>query len=224
MSGWEIVSAWLVALGTIVLAAVGVFQETIRGRFYRPVFRVSMRTAPPDCVAVPFNQLDGTFVADSIYLKLWIENTGNATAKNAEVYASELRKQRQDGTWERVDAFPPMNLKWAHIGKMYFPTIAPEMGKHCDVGHITDPVRRHLLKEDAPRLGLSNQQTSLAFDVIAPPNNKGHIIGPGEYQLDVLVAAANVRPLRRVIRITLRGTWYTDETKMLRDGVGATVS
>jgi len=28
-----------------------------------------------------------------------------------------------------------MNLKWANLGRIYSPIIAPNMGKHCDVGH-----------------------------------------------------------------------------------------
>lgn len=224
MSPWGTVADWLVAVGTLVLAAVAVFQETIRGWFYHPAFHVSIKTEPPDCVAVPFTAPDGTFVADSVYLRLWVENTGSATAKNAEVYAKELRRQRADGTWERVGAFPPMNLKWANVGTIYFPSIAPEMGKHCDVGHIADPARRHLLHEDAPRLALTDQQASLAFDLMAAPNHRGHIIGPGEYRLAILVAAENVRPIKRTIAISLRGGWDADETRMLRDGVGVTVA
>lgn len=98
------------------------------------------------------------------------------------------------------------------------------MGKHCNVGHIVDPARRHLLPyEDSPRLDLADQVTSLAFDVTVAPNHKGHIIGPGEYQLDILVAAENARPIKRTVSISLRGTWYADETRMLHDGVGVTV-
>ncbi len=223
MNSWGAVANWLVAAGTIILAAVAIFQETIRGCFYRPAFQVSIKTEPPDCVAVPFTQPDGTFVADSVYLRLWVENIGNATAKNAEVYAQELHRKRADGMWERVAAFPPMNLKWSNAGTIYFPSIAPEMGKHCDVGHIVDPVRRHLLHEDAPRLALASQQASLAFDLMAAPNHRGHIIGPGEYRLDILVAAENVRPIKRTISISLRGTWDADEGRMLRDGVGVNV-
>ncbi len=224
MNPWGPVADWLVGVGTLVLAAVAVFQETIRGWFYRPRFQVSLRTEPPDCVSVPCTTPEGTFVADSVYLRLWVENVGNATARNAEVYARELRRQRADRTWERVGAFPQMNLKWANVGAIYFPRIAPGMGKHCDVGHIVDPAVRELVREDAPRLGLTSQQTSLAFDLMAAPNNREHIIGPGEYQLDVLVAAENARPIRRTIAISLPGTWYTDKTQMLRDGVGVTVT
>ncbi|MGO8811963.1 MAG: hypothetical protein ACLQJF_21095 [Candidatus Sulfotelmatobacter sp.] len=221
---WGTVADLLVAAGTLVLAAVAVFQETIRGWFYRPKFKTSVKTEPPDCVAVPFTRLDGTFVANSVYLRLWVENDGNATARNAEVYAKELRRQRADGTWERVGTFPPMNLRWANLlGKIYFPSIAPDMGKHCDVGHIVDPACRHLLQEDAPGLALTNQQTSLAFDLMVAPNHRGHIIGPGDYQLDILVAAENVCPIKRTLEIHLRGIWDADETRMLRDGVGVTV-
>lgn len=224
MSPWGTVADWLVVVGTLVLATVAVFQETIRGWFYHPGFKVSTMTEPPDCVAVPFTAPDGTFIADSLYLRLWVENVGNATAKNAEVYAKELRRQRADGTWERVGAFPPMNLRWANLsGGIYFPSIAPGMGKHCDVGHIADPARRHLLREDAPGLALTARQTSLAFDLMVAPNHRGHIIGPGEYQLDILVAAENARPVKRTIVISLRGTWDADEARMLRDGVGVKV-
>jgi hypothetical protein len=217
------VADWVVALGTLVLAAVAVFQQTIRGWFYQPCLRVSVKTEPPDCLWVPFTTPDGTFVADSIYLRLWVENAGNIMARNVEVYAKELRQKRTEGTWERVGAFPPMNLKWANWGTICFPSIAPEMGKHCDLGHIVDPAHRQQLHEDAPRLNLTSQQTSLAFDLMAAPNHRGHIIGPGEYQLDILVAAENTRPVKRTIAISLKGTWDSDETRMLRDGVGLSI-
>jgi hypothetical protein len=176
----------LVAAGTLVLAAVAVFQETIRAWFYRPVLKVSIRTEPPDCVAVPFTSQNGVLIADAVYLRLWIENTGNAPAKNAEVYATGLCRQRADGEWEAVKAFPPMNLRWANqVGRtpldtIYCPNIVPDMGKHCDPGHIVEPSRRSLLNEDNPRLALTESQTSLAFDLMAAPNHKGHIVGPGD--------------------------------------------
>lgn len=224
MGPWGLVADWLVAVGTLVVAAVAVFQETIRAWFYHPAFQVSARTEPPDCVAVPFTAPDGTFVANSVYLRLWVKNVGNATAKDVEVYARELRRQRADGAWERVAPFPPMNLRWANVGVIYFPSIAPDMGKHCDLGHIVDPSQRQRLREDNPRLQLNENQTSLAFDLMVAPNHRGHIIGPGEYRLDILVAAENARPLARTVSISLRGTWDPDETRMLRDGVGIGVT
>lgn len=217
------IADWLVAAGTLILALVAIFQDTIRSWFYSPQFRFSVRTGPPDCVAVPFSAPDGSVVADAIYLRIWVENIGNATARNVEVYATELRRRRADKTWERVGAFPPMNLKWANLGTLYFPSISAGMGKHCDLAHIADPERRHLLHEDAPALSLTNAQSSLAFDLIALPNHRGHIVGPGEYQLDILVAAENVPPKKGLVSITVRGPWFGDEATMFRDGVGVAV-
>ena len=190
MGLWGTVADWLVAAGTLVVAAVAVFQETVRGWFYHPTFEVSAKTEPPDCVAVPFTAPDGTLVANSVYLRLWVKNVGSTTARNVEVYAKELRRQRADGTWERVAPFPPMNLRWANVGSIYFPSIAPEMGKHCDLGHIVDPPQRHTLSALAST-GLTSSW---------PPRN--------------------ARPLGRTVSISVRGAWDPDETRMLRDGVG----
>lgn len=220
---WGTIADWLVAMGTLVLAVVAIFQETIRGWVYRPSFRVSTKTEPPDSIAVPFRASDGSLLAHTIHLRLWVENIGNATAMNAEVYAAELRRQRADNTWERVDSFPPMNLTWSYVGEIYFPRIAPEMGKHCDIGHVTDPVRRQSIGEDAPILNLTDQQCSLVFNLIFRPNHTGHIVCPGKYQLDVLVAADNVRPLKKTLEISLRGPWDANETTMLREHVGIAV-
>jgi hypothetical protein len=220
---WGTVADWLVAFGTLVLAIVAIFQETIRGWVYRPSFRVSTKTEPPDSLAVPFTAIDGTLLAKTVHLRLWVENVGNATAMNVEVYAAELRRQRADGTWERVGRFPPMNLSWSDVGGIYFSRIAPEMGKHCDIAHVTDPARRAAVGEDAPMLDLTDQQCSLAFNLITRPNHRGHIVGPGKYRLDILVAADNVRPLKKTLEISLQGPWNSDDTKMLRDHVGIAV-
>lgn len=222
MNVWAIVADWLVAAGTLILAGVAVFQETIRSWFYRPDFAVTIRCAPPDCIWVPIrdSQTVGT-IANAIYLRLWVKNRGNVTARNAEVYAEELCRQRVDGGWERVQAFPPMNLRWANLDLMYFPSISPGMGKHCDLGHIVDPPRRYAVGEQHP--AIPNEQTALAFDLMVAPSHLGHIVGPGLYRLDVVVAAENARPLRKTVEILLPVAWYPNEAQMLRDGVEVTV-
>jgi hypothetical protein len=218
------VATAVLAAGTLVLAAVAIFQDTVRGWFYHPTFQASIQTRPPDCIAVPFTKQDGTFIANSLYIRLLVENIGNATAKNAEVYANELLRRRADKTLERVDGFIPMNLKWSNLGDIYFRYIVPGMGKHCDVGHIVDPARRSILGEENPRLGLTVQQASLAFDLMVAPNHKGHIIAPGDYELKIFIAAENAHRIEKTISISLRGLWDADETTMLRDGVGVTIT
>jgi hypothetical protein len=227
----ECITAWAtvgLAAGTLVLALVAIFPDTVRRWFYRPNLEVSIQTQPPDCVAVPITitRPAGQTDVNAFYLRLWVKNTGNTTAKTVEVYAEELLRRRADDTWESVKAFPPMNLPWSYIHSIYFGNIVPETGKHCDLGHIVDPARRagSLPHEENPRLGLSDRETSLSFDVVAPPNHKGHIVGPGEYRLRILIAAENVRrPAHETVSISLKGGWFADETQMSRDGVGVTI-
>jgi hypothetical protein len=38
---------------------------------------------------------------------------------------------------------------------------------------------------------------------MAAPSNKAHIIGPGEYRLNILVAAENARPIEETMLIRL---------------------
>jgi hypothetical protein len=187
----------VLACGTLLLAFVAIFSDTVRGWLYKPILEVSMKPEPPDCIAVPMTIGEET-VADSFYLRLRVTNTGKVAARSVEVYASELQRRRADNkTWDRVDEFPTMNLHWADIHLLYWPIIVPKMGKLCDVCHIVDPARRNSdprlrRSEQNPTLGLTDQETSLTFDLITAPNNKRHIIGPGNYQLKLLIAAENI--------------------------------
>jgi hypothetical protein len=230
-NGWtpELVTAIATAAlagGTVVLAAVAIWQDTVRGWFYHATLQASIATRPPDCIAVPLTIPDGSVLANGFYFRLWVQNIGNATARNVEVYATELLRRHADASWRRISEFPPMNLKWANVHLLYFPMIVKGMGKHCDVGHIVDPARRGdpRIREENPRLGLNQQQPSLAFDLIAAPNHKGHIIGPGEYQLKIIIAAENARSIRKTLSISLHGVWDEDEEMMFRVGAGMTIT
>lgn len=103
---------------------------------------------------------------------------------------------------------------------IYFPSIAPRIGKHCDISHIADPASQAALHEETPSLNLSVQMTSMAFDLMVKPNHRGHIVRPGVYRLAIIVVAENAWPVRKTVEINLKGGWYPTEAEMLRDGVG----
>lgn len=216
---WGNVAEWAVAVSTVLLAFVAVGQEWIRAWWDSPEFEVTTACAPPDCVMVPVHSMiDGSFIANAMYLRIRVKNVGRATARYLEVYADSLHKLCPDGVRNLVTAFPVMNLKWANTaGDIYIRRLAPDMPKHCDICHVIDPAGRAGTSDDRPDLRLTNSQTSMAFDLQSSPNHKGHIVGPGTYLLEVLVAAENRRPVRRTIEIELKGPWSPDETTMLRD-------
>jgi hypothetical protein len=223
-----VTTRWLTALGTVfgplLLAAVAIWQDSFRGWFFHPTLEASIRSEPPDSISIPFTRLNGEFVSNAFFFRILVKNTGNLPAKNVEVYASELLRQRRaDNTWEIVKEFPPMNLPWTSVGRV-FPSITPNASRYCDLGHIADPAHRRELNEENASLHLTDQQTALVFSVIAPPNNKGHIVGPGNYRLEIQITADNAQhPLDTTVSINVTGNWYADEATMFRDGVSVTI-
>ena len=219
-------ATWASAGATILVAIVAIFQDQIRAWLRRPRLRAFIKTEPPDCVWVPFTDQNGKIVSDCLYLCLRIENSGKVTAKRAEVYAQRLRRKRPDGTWEIEQMVPPMNLVWSHRqpDETHIESIAPDSFRHCALGHIVDPAKRNVMPgKESPGLGLNTQQTNLVFDLMAQPNHKGHIVGPGEYRLDIVIAADNAPTVKQCVNVTLTGKWYASGSRMLRDGVGVTV-
>jgi hypothetical protein len=129
-----------------------------------------------------------------------------------------------DETFKAVEDFLPLNLRWAHFGNLFFPGIPPGVYKHSDFGHIIESsFRRQFPGEEHPRLvalGIGNSQTVMSLDLVVRPNTGSYLIPPGVYRFVVVVAAANAKLIRRTIELNLKGTWFPDEARMFKDGVG----
>ena len=121
-----------------------------------------------------------------------------------------------------------MNLRWAysyadgHTPEVFADGISPGMGKHCDLGRVIDPACRKDLGDDLP--GVHAQETVLKLDVEFPPNTMSHLVPPGVYRLNLLIAAANCAPVSKQLEITLTGKWSSDERIMFTDGLGIVVA
>jgi hypothetical protein len=213
---WGAVSTWVVAVVALIVA---LFQDWMRNLLFGPRLRVTIQTAVPDCVWMPYgNTLGG--VVNTIHARMRVWNDGRYTAAaDVEVYASDLRRLSPGGTWETVGLFPPMNLVWADSGQISMPLILPGTGKHCNLGHIADPALRHTIAAGNPNLHLTPAQTSFQFLVVTPPSTWGHIIPPGIYELVVHIGARNVRAIRATISIAIDGRWFAAEQEMLVDGI-----
>ncbi len=73
--------------------------------------------------------------------------------------------------------------------------------------------------ENEPRLEVSADDTvfSFAFEVKKPSIT--HLISPGKYRLVITVCAANSEPKEMIFEINITGKWFSDEKKMLGEGV-----
>jgi hypothetical protein len=222
---------WAAAYATFLAVLVALFKDEVLRWWRRPRLRVSISLAPPDChkttLAYPTPPAGVIKTADCYYLRLWVENIGSARAEWAQVYAAKLLRRNADGLFREVPAFLPMNLRWAHGQRaaggpeVYAQSIAPGMGKHCDLGRVVDPAARKAVGDDLPNIAVS--ETILSLDLEVQPNTLAHLVPPGTYRLELKAAAANCRPKATTVEITITGKWIADEARMFSEGLGVRV-
>jgi hypothetical protein len=214
---WGNAAEWTAVGAIILLGVIAVFQDRIRQWLASPKLDIVISTERPDCIFVPFtNTQTGEFLRDSVHVRFRVTNGGRAQARNVEVYAEAVTRDT-DGRWSPLQTFAPMNLTWADLNAMYFPGISPRMSKYCTLGYIVDPGKRK--SELEPAGGVGPDETCFAFSLIARPNNKSHIVGPGRYRVRLIVAAENAAPVTREIELHVSGKWFPDEAAMLHDGI-----
>lgn len=114
-----------------------------------------------------------------------------------------------------------MNLRWAHSQQnpvIFTDGISPKMGKHCDFGHIIDP-QLYLIQNISP-LNISNNLTLFELDLEVLPYTYSHMLPPGEYQVELKIAASNCSPITKKFKINHTGIWFANEVDMFTKGIG----
>lgn len=219
---------WLTAIGTVGVVVVAIFLNALRRGWQRPKIDVSFEFKPPDChlttMARQCTSISGDRVlrhwisADCYYFRVLVKNKGRTSAESVEIFAHTL-KQKINGSYERVDSFLPMRLKWSHIGTSTFDILAPHMEKHCDIGHIIHPKKRMSFPfESNPKFNADS--TVFSFDLEVQPYNYSHLIPPGNYKLELFIGASNIRkPSKRILIVDISGKWFPQEDEMFTRGI-----
>ena len=222
-----IITDWLIALGTLAVVIVAIFQEKIKAIINRPKLKLLVNINPPDCHKTylerqflhgdkSVNKIRG----DCYFFRFNSKNEGNRRAERVEVFISELQKQQASGEYKKIDSFLPMNLTWSHVGGIFYDAISPKMRRFCDLGYILKPDDRRLFSEsDDPNLNVPSNKTIFQFTLETAPYTMSHLIPPGKYRLIIYVASQNTKPIEQKIEINHTGNWYDDERKMFSEGV-----
>ena len=216
----------IIATGTGLLAIAAIFGGSISRWWRKPVLSVELNPRPPVCQKIPMGYRGpGNYVTDSYYFRLIVRNEGKTSARQVEVFVKGLDKKRKDGSYEPVPLFLPMNLRWAHIGEMFYPAIHPDTGKFCDLFHIIDPTKRPGIPlEDDTRPGLDKDKGILSFDTITKANTMGHLQPPGDYRLTLIVAGENADAKTTILNVVYDGQWIVDESRMLSEAIGISLA
>jgi hypothetical protein len=212
-------SNWFVAIGTVVLAFVAIFQEWIKSWFFKPTFEVETRAERPFAEKTHFNSH-----TDVYYFRLGVRNTGRVAARDVQVYAHQVKRKKADMKYETIDRFTPMALRWTHRMNGTLSHLLPDMPPvFCDLGHISDPTRKAGTFETLGEI--PSDKTVFVLETEVQPNSKGNLLGPGEYRVHLKIAASNSKPTDFSVKIRMRdGLWFADEARMFQDGIGLSCS
>src|SRR5206468_12831046 len=91
----------LVALFGVLVA---LFKDTLLRWWRRPILDIKAECEPPHCHRTHWGQYGPVY-----YLRFWVENTGRSAAESVEVFVSDMKRQSDDGSFQLVPAFMPMN-------------------------------------------------------------------------------------------------------------------
>jgi len=200
------ISVTLAAI-TFLAVLVALFQEKIKDHFRTAKLDMKINLSPPDCHQIALtNSQNGSFISNSIYIRLKVEHIEGDTAENVEIMLSNFWKIVGDNK-HIIKEFLPMNLVWSHFQPRRTEIRVPrKLFRHCDFGYFVP------FNDD--------QGTILKLDTMVQPNPVAggglpNIIQPGKYEFELMLSGDNVKPLTKRWQLEFGRNWIEDESKML---------
>ena len=189
---------WFLVISTLILAFVALFKDSFWQFILKPIIDVKFDLSSPDCFKCELDQIEKEKTINTMNIFkyiLRIINKGKRQAKNVEIIIQDIMKKKGI-TFYRIDSFLSDNLDWPSSStrtnaeaKIYYDFIFPNTFKHCELGHILDPEKRHLISsENNPKLPIKEKdETIFSFNVVTRYNNLYYLIAPGTYRVKDLV-------------------------------------
>jgi hypothetical protein len=213
---------WFAAVGTLLAVLVALFKDPVLAWRRKPHLDAKCTKDSPWTVRttiIVYDRNTGNVLwnGDCYYVRIEVENSGQTRAEKVQVYASKLAKLAADNKFEVIQAFIPLNMRWANSppsgATAVLNGISPKMGAFCDIVSLCDPANPHQGRPPGTQPNVTVGQLQLEVE----PSNLSHLLAPGTYRLTLRIAAANVEPVEKVLEFKHTGGWLQDDIAMRRD-------
>lgn len=203
---------WVAIISALLLGIGGTFRDWVIYCFKKPKLKIEFKLEPPYSHKIDFRvPTTGEFVCDSYYFRLKIKNEGNYQMEGVEVTAAELYQKNENGQYEKMKDFLPLNLVWSHVRRITMPRIYRQLYRYCDFGHIIESKYANL-----DRFGIGDSSNIVfRLDTVVEPNTGSHILKPGDYKIKIIVAAKNVKTQSKIYNLIIKDEWTDNEEEML---------
>jgi hypothetical protein len=183
---WKPLADWLVGTGTIFLGIVAIFATRIEHWWRYPKLKIQ----PPSRVVFDSNPGDPKFL-----VLLAVENSGGV-AENTEVFLQTVVRKGIHSKDEPMNKIAPLSFRWnhrEHDRPEIFVTISRGMQRYFTLGALK---RR---STSSPESNPIYFQLWTEFK-LTPESDE---LTPGEYIVDVFIGAADAKPERTKIELTV---------------------
>ncbi len=186
--------------------------EAVRRRFFGARVAIDFRLEPPWC------HLTSTAGGWPVfYFRFSIKNEGRSQARRCEAVLEGLSVRDAAGQYVREANFFGVNLVWSVIGSQVT-DLNPERRLYCDIGFIPDVGRQDVYFQERPEFRQGDrQQSNFFFSQSVFPFVQKSYVGPGSYEIEVVVYSENAPTVRQRFRIDWSGRWRQDEKEMFRE-------
>ncbi|WP_397383492.1 hypothetical protein [Prosthecobacter sp.] len=191
---------WIAAVASTVVAALAIFGDWIRGKFFKP--KCILECGISDAFWHALENANGTTFRQ---IRLRLLNIGNAPAHEIEVHLlGAFKVSGKDRV--ALTGFVPVRLMWTHGGPAAKSYLAPATCAFVDFGTLSPVPGHHHLSAPA--------QLSLNVEVA---NTNLWMYGGGTYQFELGVVTPAGYLRRSVFEVSFDNQWkrFTDMQEVL---------
>jgi hypothetical protein len=204
---WDIVIQSVVALGTIAVAILAIFGNTIRKYFYRPKLQIETSTDSP-FVSTVYEQNENTSEQNTYTrICLKISNEGKSALDSCQGLIEVIyEKRKANDSFCLFKKMMPTQFEWDASGSKKI--IVPKIPGYLEVAKIQKDYTLSSNPNSAKNTKITEPNSELFISINAPNQNKGIQLklGQGTFILPVIIYADNLsRPAKYFVEIYWMG-------------------
>jgi hypothetical protein len=215
MSG-ELLVVVIPSFVALLVAVLGVFQDSLRLRLIGPRLKVQFGMSEPFVGTARIREASGTSPARSFSFRVGVANLGKSAAWRVNVLLTRLEKYNEEARrYEVEERFVPVELAWCHGIGSQLQALNPHSTIYFDLGHYA----RAEPTGDAPEDFDSPNATQFILKTSRIDAKQwGYVLTEGQYQLRIQVTAANAEPVEAWFHVRSFPGWSDNIEDLIRDG------
>ena len=204
------------SLVALLIAILGIFQDSLRLHLIGPRLRVQFEMNEPFVGIARIRGAPDGPPARSFSFRVGVANLGKSAAWGVNVLLTRLEKYNEEARrYEVEEWFVPVELAWCHAIGSQLQVLNPHATIYFDLGHCACPESTGDTREDFKQTNATQFVLKLSR---IDARQWGYVLTEGQYQLRIQVTAANAKPVEAWFHVRSLPGWTDNLEDLIRDG------